>query len=97
MSNMIFKNRKKQQKLQQYVTPFQTHEGDVGSAQVQIARLTLRINDLSTHMRQNKKDNHSLLGLKKMSSKRKKFLKFLQRTNIEEYNNIITQLSLRHS
>ena len=94
---MIFKNVKKQYKLQQAVESFKWHEEDVSSPAVQIGRLTSSINDLSKHLIEHKKDLHSLMGLKKMSSKRKKLLKYLGKTNKEEYNNVITTLNLRHS
>ena len=94
---MIFKNIKKQYKLQQAVQSFKRHEEDVSSPAVQIGRLTALINDLSKHLIEHKKDLHSLMGLKKMSSKRKKLLKYLGRVNKEEYDNVINTLNLRHS
>ena len=94
---MIFKNIRKQYKLQKSVEPFKRHTEDVSSPAVQIARLTATINDLSKHLIEHKKDLHSLMGLKKMSSKRKKLLKYLGKKNKEEYTNIITTLTLRHS
>lgn len=94
---MIFKNRRQQYKFQEFVTPFKRHDKDVGSASVQIARLSINISDLSKHLQVHKKDFHSLLGLKKMSSQRKKLLKFLHINNKQEYENVVSQLSLRHS
>jgi small subunit ribosomal protein S15 len=92
---MVFKNRKKQYEVQEFVEEYKIHNEDVGSAHVQIARLTYLITDLSTHLKEHKKDFHSLLGLKKMSSKRRKLLKFLKRTNYIDYEEIIKKLSLR--
>ena len=94
---MIFKNIRKQYKLQEGVIAFKRHEEDVSSPAVQIARLTLLINDLSKHLIEHKKDLHSLMGLKKMSSKRKKLLKYLNKKNKDEYTNVIKTLNLRHS
>lgn len=94
---MIFKNIRKQYKLQNAVKPFQKHDKDVGSPSVQIVRLSLLINDLSKHLIEHKKDFHSLTGLKKMSSKRKKLLTYLSRKNKQEYTNLIETLNLRHT
>ena len=93
---MIFKNIRKQYKLQQGVEAFKRHEEDVSSPAVQIARLSLLINDLSKHLIEHKKDFHSLMGLKKMSSKRKKLLKYLSKKNRTEYHNVVDTLHLRH-
>lgn len=94
---MIFKNVRKQYKLQKVVEPFKRHENDVSSPSVQIARLSTLISDLSKHLIEHKKDLHSLMGLKKMSSKRKKLLNYLYKNNKEEYKNVISSLNLRHS
>jgi len=92
---MIFKNIRKQYIIEQFVKPYKTHDNDVGSTSVQIARLSYIIKDLSQHMQNNKKDLHSLLGLKKMSSKRRKLLKFLKKTNEVEYLKLKSSLSIR--
>jgi small subunit ribosomal protein S15 len=91
---MTFKNIKKQYEIQLEVENFKRHKEDVGSPAVQIAKLTLLIRRLTLHLKENRKDFHSLTGLKKMSSKRKKLLLYLKRTNIEEYNAVIKKLDL---
>ena len=77
------------------VKDFQRKEGDTGSSEVQIALLTFRINDLSTHFKANPKDKHSRRGLLKMVSARRRLLAYLRRTDAETYRNVITRLGLR--
>jgi small subunit ribosomal protein S15 len=74
---------------------FQIHEKDTGSADVQVARLTERINHLSGHLEKNKKDNHSRRGLLMMVSRRRKLLDYLKRTEEARYQKAITALGLR--
>ena len=71
------------------------HEKDTGSSEVQIALLTEKIENLSKHMKQSKKDKHSSLGLLKAVNKRKKLLDYLKRNKIESYQNVISKLNLR--
>jgi len=71
------------------------HEGDTGSPEVQIAILTARINQLTEHLKVNKKDHHSRRGMLKMIGKRRNLLKYLQNTDIERYREIIEKLGLR--
>lgn len=73
----------------------QAHEGDTGSSDVQIAVLTRRISDLTEHMRQHKHDYHSRRGLLKMVGKRRRLLKYLQKTDVERYRALIAKLGLR--
>jgi small subunit ribosomal protein S15 len=68
---------------------------DSGSPEVQIALLTQRINELSTHFSANVKDHHSRQGLMKMVGKRRKLLVYLQGKNVERYRKIIQELDLR--
>lgn len=68
---------------------------DTGSAEVQIALLTARINELSGHFESHKKDNHSRVGLLKMVGKRRRLLDYLQERNVERYRKIIEELSIR--
>ena len=68
---------------------------DTGSAEVQIGILTARINDLTGHMKENKKDNHSRRGLLQMVGKRKKLLKYLSTNDFDSYQNVIKTLGLR--
>lgn len=74
---------------------FQRQEGDTGSPEVQIALLTARINDLQGHFKAHKKDVHSRLGLMKMVAKRRKLMKYLKRTDLARYRDILKRLSLR--
>jgi small subunit ribosomal protein S15 len=74
---------------------YQTHEGDTGSPQVQVALLTQRINELTEHFKTHKKDNHSRRGLLKMVSQRRSLLDYLKRRDIEGYHELIGKLGLR--
>ena len=71
------------------------HEGDTGSPEVQIAVLTKRINDLTEHLRVNKKDHHSRRGLLKMVGQRRNLLNYLTKVDIERYRAIIAELGIR--
>ena len=73
----------------------QTHEGDTGSPEVQIAILTARINHLTEHLKTNKQDNHSRRGLFKMVGRRRNLLAYLQKADIERYRAIVAKLGLR--
>jgi small subunit ribosomal protein S15 len=77
------------------ITKFARHEGDTGSAEVQIALLTERINHLNEHLSVNKHDNHSRRGLMKMVGERRGLLKYLKELDIERYRAITAQLGLR--
>jgi len=71
------------------------HEGDTGSPEVQIAVLTERINNLTEHLRTNKKDHHSRRGLLKMVGHRRNLLGYLQKKDINRYRAIVEKLGLR--
>jgi small subunit ribosomal protein S15 len=71
------------------------HETDTGSADVQVALLTSRINSLAEHLRANKHDNHSRRGLLKMVGHRRRLLNYLSRTEHERYVQLIADLGLR--
>ena len=73
------------------------HEADTGSAEVQIAILTKRINDLTEHVKVHQKDHHSRRGLLKMVGKRRNLLNYLQKKDIERYRAIVAKLGLRNS
>jgi small subunit ribosomal protein S15 len=77
------------------VKKFQVHPTDSGSPEVQVALLTSRINDLSDHLKQHKKDAHSRRGLVLMASKRNKLLKYLASTDRNRYTDLIGRLGLR--
>jgi small subunit ribosomal protein S15 len=72
-----------------------THEQDTGSSEVQIALLTEKIENLSKHIKQYKKDKHSSVGLLKAVNRRKKLLDYLKRNKIDSYKNVLTKLNLR--
>lgn len=74
---------------------FAKHEGDTGSPEVQIALLTTRINELTEHLRDHKKDHHSRRGLLKMVGRRRKLLSYLQRKDLEKYRSLVKDLGLR--
>lgn len=74
---------------------FNKKQEDSGSPESQIALFTTRINHLTEHLKQNKKDYSTQQGLMKLVGKRKKLLNYLQNTNIERYRSILTELELR--
>ena len=71
------------------------HDTDTGSPEVQIAILTKRIADLTEHLKEHKKDNHSRRGLFKMVGRRKNLLGYLKKKDIERYRAIIEKLGIR--
>jgi small subunit ribosomal protein S15 len=78
------------------VTKYQLHANDRGSAPVQIALLTTRINELTDHFRKHPKDHHSRRGLLMMVGKRRRLLEYLKKTDLERYRGLIDDLGLRH-
>ena len=77
------------------IQKFKQSENDTGSVQVQVALLTDRINHLTEHLKKNHNDNHSRRGLLQMVGKRKGFLLYLKKKDINEYRKLIEQLGLR--
>jgi small subunit ribosomal protein S15 len=77
------------------ITKYQLHENDRGSAPVQIALLTARINDLSEHFRKHHKDHHSRRGLLKMVGQRRRLLEYMKKTNVTRYRELLEDLGLR--
>jgi len=77
------------------IAEYKTHDGDTGSAEVQIALLTKRINDLTEHLKVHKNDHHSRRGLLKMVGHRRNLLAYLQKVDIERYRSIIARLGIR--
>ena len=77
------------------VNKFGKNEKDTGASEVQIALLTERINQLTEHCKQFKKDKSSQRGLLILVGKRRRMLKYIQRTNLEKYRSIIKELGLR--
>jgi small subunit ribosomal protein S15 len=84
-----------QQDKQEIIGKFQTHATDTGSADVQIAMLTTRINQLTTHLKNNSKDHSSRRGLLKMIGQRKRLLGYVQKQNQEHYQTLIGRLGIR--
>ncbi|MDI6716826.1 MAG: 30S ribosomal protein S15 [Actinomycetota bacterium] len=77
------------------INQFKVHESDTGSPEVQVAILTKRINDLTEHLKEHKKDHHSRRGLLKMVGRRRRLLNYLKGKDIERYRNLISKLGLR--
>ncbi len=71
------------------------HEKDTGSSEVQVAQLTDKIENLSKHIKNNKKDKHSSVGLLKAVNKRKKLLEYLKKNKNDAYKQVLSKLNLR--
>ncbi|MDD6383464.1 MULTISPECIES: 30S ribosomal protein S15 [unclassified Mitsuokella] len=84
-----------QEAKQEIMQKYAVHEGDTGSPEVQIAVLTARIQYLTEHLKEHKKDHHSRRGLLKMVGHRRRLLSYLYKTDIERYRSIIAKLGLR--
>ncbi|NES94633.1 MAG: 30S ribosomal protein S15 [Desertifilum sp. SIO1I2] len=84
-----------QERKHEIISEFQVHETDTGSADVQIAVLTERINRLSTHLRVNKKDYASRRGLLKMIGQRKRLLGYVQQHDQTRYRELLGRLNIR--
>lgn len=78
------------------IRKYQLHDTDRGSAPVQIALLTARINELTDHFRKHQKDHHSRRGLLMMVGKRRRLLEYLKQTDLTRYRELIEDLGLRH-
>ena len=84
-----------QQKKQEVIHDFETHTGDTGSPDVQVALLTKRINDLTEHFKTHRKDHSSRRGLLKMVGTRSALLKYISRRDPKRYQDVISKLGLR--
>ena len=84
-----------QQRKQELVQRFGQNTEDTGRAEVQIALLTERINDLTEHLRTHKKDHHSRRGLLMLVGQRRRLLNYLQRDDLERYRALVKELGLR--
>ena len=71
------------------------HDRDTGSSEFQIAKLTNKIENLSSHVKKFKKDKHSSVGLLQAVNRRKKLLDYLKKNKLESYQNVISKLNLR--
>jgi len=82
-------------KTAEIVSAYQLHDGDTGSPEVQVALLTARINHVTGHLDQHKRDFSSRRGLLKMVGKRRRLLNYLRNTDINAYRQLIENLNLR--
>ncbi|TKJ36376.1 MAG: 30S ribosomal protein S15 [Planctomycetes bacterium B3_Pla] len=83
------------QDKEKIIDDFETHEGDTGSPEVQIALLTNKINDLTEHLKTHRKDHSSRRGLLKMVGTRSALLKYVRNQDVKRYRGIISRLGLR--
>ena len=77
------------------ISEYKVHETDTGSPEVQVALLTERINHLTEHLRAQTQDHHSRRGLLMLVGRRRRFLDYLQRRDLEGYRALIKELGLR--
>jgi small subunit ribosomal protein S15 len=83
------------ERKQELVAQFGDSPTDTGKAEVQVALLTERINELTEHLRAHRKDHHSRRGLLMLVGRRRRFLNYLQRSDLERYRSLIRELGLR--
>jgi small subunit ribosomal protein S15 len=83
------------ERKQELIGRFGSSEQDTGSAAVQIALLTERINELTEHLRQHSKDHHSRRGLLMLVGKRRRLLRYLESTDLDRYRGLVAELGLR--
>lgn len=88
---MALESEKKEKIIKKYAL----HKGDTGSPEVQVALLTEKIKELSEHLKDHKKDDHSRKGLIKMVGKRRRLLEYLKSTEAERYAKLAKSLSLK--
>ena len=83
------------EKKQELIGKYGRSDGDTGSAEVQVAMLTERINDLTEHLRTHSKDHHSRVGLLKMVGRRRRLLRYLESNDLDRYRSLVSELGLR--
>jgi small subunit ribosomal protein S15 len=83
------------EKKNELIGKFGRANGDTGSAEVQVALLTERINELTEHLRGHTKDHHSRRGLLMLVGKRRRMLRYLERHDLERYRALVAELGLR--
>jgi small subunit ribosomal protein S15 len=83
------------EKKKDVISNFKTHEADTGSAEVQIALLSERINYLTEHFKAHTKDHHSRRGLLKLVGQRRRLLNYLKNKNVDRYRSVVERLGLR--
>lgn len=84
-------------KKQNVIKKFQTHEGDTGSTEVQIAILTSEIDELALHLKSHQKDHSSRRGLLKKVGERRRLLRYLKRENAKSYEELVKKLKLKQA
>lgn len=84
-----------QERKQELISEFKTHDNDTGSPEVQVAILTEQINTLNDHLREHKKDHHSRRGLMKMVGRRRHLLNYLRNKDVQRYRDLVNKLGLR--
>ena len=84
-----------QERKAELITQFGENPTDTGNTRVQVALLTERINDLTQHLRDHKKDHHSRRGLLMLVGRRRRLLNYLQKKDLEGYRSLIRELGLR--
>ena len=84
-----------QEKKAELIEKFGDTPQDTGKTEVQIALLTARINELTDHLRTHKKDHHSRRGLLMLVGRRRRFLRYLERSDLERYRSLVKELGLR--
>jgi small subunit ribosomal protein S15 len=83
------------ERKQELIDRFGRSDGDTGSAEVQVALLTERINELTQHLRSHGKDHHSRRGLLMMVGRRRRLLRYLERSDVDRYRELVAELGLR--
>ena len=86
-----------QEQKQAIIKEYAVHEGDTGSAQVQVAVLTFRIQELTEHLKIHKKDHHSRRGLLKMVGHRRNLLSYIYKKDVNEYRPLIAKFGIRNT
>ena len=83
------------ERKREIIAQFGANEQDTGNTRVQVALLTQRINDLTAHLREHRKDHHSRRGLLMLVGQRRRLLNYMQRSDLEGYRSLIRELGLR--
>ena len=84
-----------QERKNELISEFKTHDNDTGSPEVQVAILTEQITTLNDHLREHNKDHHSRRGLMKMVGKRRNLLNYLRKKDVQRYRELIKSLGIR--
>jgi small subunit ribosomal protein S15 len=84
-----------QERKREIIAQFGSGPQDTGNTRVQVALLTQRINDLTAHLREHRKDHHSRRGLLMLVGQRRRLLNYMQRNDLEGYRSLIRELGLR--